>query len=254
MIIVSFILACIIGWLAGALVNYLSDILPVRRRLSVPLCLNCGDKFAIINYLFWPRRCHNCEASRSPRASLVEFLFVILSVYLWYVPPESLGYPLGMILLIYFGVVTVIDIEHRLILHPVSMFGAVFGLALGVHLHGIRETLLGGIAGFGIMFALYYLGILFVRFMSHKRGIEITEVALGFGDVNLSGVIGLILGWPGIIAGLIFAILIGGFISLLYLLIKVLRKQYRSDLALPYGPFLVASAVFLLYFGDLVIR
>ena len=254
MIIITFIFACIFGWLAGAIVNYLSDILPVRRMLGVPLCLNCGDKLAIINYLFWPRRCHHCGTSRLPRTLLVEFLFVILSVYLWFFPPESLGYPLGMILLIYFGVVTVIDIEHRLILHPVSIVGAVFGFALGVHLHGIRETLLGGIAGFGIMLGLYYLGFIFVRFMSRKRGLEITEVALGFGDVNLSGVIGLILGWPGIIAGLIFAILIGGFISLFYLLIKVLRKQYRSDLALPYGPFLVASVVLLLYFGDLVFR
>jgi prepilin signal peptidase PulO-like enzyme (type II secretory pathway) len=57
-----------------------------------------------------------------------------------------------------------------------------------------------------------------------------------------------LLGWPGIVAGLLLTILLAGVISLLYLLWTVFRKRYDSSLAIPYGPFLVASAIWLLYF------
>ena len=36
------------------------------------------------------------------------------------------------------------------------------------------------------------------------------DVALGFGDVHLSGILGLLLGWPGITGGLFVAIILGG--------------------------------------------
>ena len=58
------------------------------------------------------------------------------------------------VLLLYFGVVTVIDLEQRLILHPVSLVGAVIGLVVGFWLHGWVDTLAGGAAGFLMMFLL----------------------------------------------------------------------------------------------------
>ena len=72
--------------------------------------------------------------------------------------------------------------------------------------------------------------------------------ALGFGDVNRGGVIGLLLGWPGIIAGLIAAILLAGAVGLFTFTIAFLRHRYDPNLALPYGPFLAIAAIFLLYF------
>jgi len=93
----------------------------------------------------------------------------------------------------------------------------VLGLGLGVWQHGLLDTLLGGAAGFGTMFALYLLGDSFARWIARRRGEALDEVALGFGDVNLLGVIGLILGWPGIVAGLVLGILIAGLVSFLYL-------------------------------------
>jgi leader peptidase (prepilin peptidase)/N-methyltransferase len=80
------------------------------------------------------------------------------------------------------------------------------------------------------------------------RGEQIDEDALGFGDVNLSGVLGLLLGWPGITAGLFFAILFGGAVSLLVLLYMLVRRKYHAFQAIPYGPFLVAAAVVVLFF------
>jgi len=165
-----------------------------------------------------------------------------------------MGYWLGMILLAYLGVVTVIDLEHHLILHPVSLAGVILGFGIGIWLHGLRATLLGGLIGFLGMLSFYYLGILFVRLSARLRGQSIGEdEGIGFGDVNLSGVIGLLLGWPGILAGLLLAILLGGIASLLYLLFMITVRRYQPSLALPYGPFLAASAIILLYIKDIIL-
>jgi leader peptidase (prepilin peptidase)/N-methyltransferase len=79
-------------------------------------------------------------------------------------------------------------------------------------------------------------------------------VALGFGDVNLSGVLGLLLGWPAILVGLLLAVLLAGIVSLIYLIIMLALRRYRLFTALPYGPFLIAGAGLIIFFRDGVIR
>lgn len=167
---------------------------------------------------------------------------------MWYVPPPGLGFAAGMILLIFFGLVVVIDMEHRLILHPVSLAGAVLALGIGIWQRGLAVTFGGGVAGFAAMLALFILGNLFARGISLLRRRTLDEEALGFGDVTLSGVLGLLLGWPGILIGLFLAIIFGGLVSLLYLLVMLLARRYRPFTAIPYGPFLIASAVLLIFF------
>ncbi len=178
----------------------------------------------------------------------MEAVFVIVSIWLWTNPVTRFTYIGGLVLLVYFGVVTVIDIEHRLILHPVSIVGAVLGLLYGIQLHGAWSTFLGGLAGYGSMLVLYLFGILFSAYQARRRGESQFEDALGFGDVNLGGILGLLLGWPGVVAGLLLAVILAGAISLAYLIWTLIRRRYDSGLAIPYGPFLVASAVWLLYF------
>ena len=183
---------------------------------------------------------------------MVQFIFIITTVSLWYDHPQKLGFWGGWVLLVYFGVVVVIDIEYRLILYPVSLFGAVLGLMIGSYLHGPVSAVIGGAVGFGIMLFLYWLGGLLLHLAARLRGETVDDVALGFGDVNLSGVLGLLLGFPGIILGLFLGILAGGMVSLFFLVGMVIQHRYRMFAALPYGPFLVTGAVLLLYFRDLV--
>lgn len=176
-------------------------------------------------------------------------LFILATLSLWIVPSERLGFAVGLVWLVYFGTIIVIDVEHHLILHALSWLGAVLGLITGVWLHGWLSTLIGGALGFGIMFIFYWLGILYVRYIARRRGQSIEEGdAFGFGDVNLSGVIGLLLGWPGILAGLVIAILLSGAFMLAYLIIMLITRRFRPHMALPYGPFLAASAIYLLFF------
>lgn len=241
------ILIVLLGWVAGALVNYLADVLPLRRRFVASFCLECEKSMGFVNYLVWPRRCSSCGKRRSWRVWLVELAAIAVTIWLWGVPSTRLGFFPGLILMIYFGVVVVIDMEYRLILHPVSIVGGILGLIYGIWLHGSTSTLLGGAVGFGSMLLLYYFGTLFMRFMAKRRGQELDEEALGFGDVNLSGILGLLLGYPGIIAGLTLTILLGGAASLILLLLVIIKKRYRAFMAIPYGPFLIAGAFFLLF-------
>jgi leader peptidase (prepilin peptidase)/N-methyltransferase len=249
----SFIVIALVilaGLTSGFLVNYIADVLPIKRRLSKPLCLSCGHEYGWIDYINWYRPCPSCGIHHSLRTWLVYFLFVGLSLWLWLRPQSNFNYIIGLLLLVYFGVVTVIDLEYRLILHPTSIFGAIFGFLIGVDLHGIKSTILGGLVGFGVMFFIYYFGRLFMRWVARRRGDITDDEAIGFGDVNLSGIVGLMLGWPGIIAGLFLTIIIAGVVSLVYLVLKLVTRRYQAFMAIPYGPFLVASTIILLYFID----
>ena len=254
MIIFQLGLLFIFGVAVGMFVNYLADVLPWRRRFTKPFCLNCQADQSFRNYFFRPRKCSSCGHNRLPRTWIVELSFGLISIGLWFYHPLKLGYWGGLIVIAYFGIVTIIDLEHRLILHPVSLFGVVLGLSIGTYLHGFWDTLIGGLVGFGSMFLLYLLGDLLVRFIAKLRGELIDDVALGFGDVNLSGVLGLMLGFPGIVLGLFLAIMIGGIVSLFYLLFMLSMKKYQMFTALPYGPFLIAGAVMLMFFRDVLAK
>ena len=97
------------------------------------------------------------------------------------------------------------------------------------------------------MLVFYFLGEFFVKRMAKKRGLSSDEVALGFGDVNLSGILGLLLGWQLIFVCLFFAILVGGLVSLVIIVGMLIAKKYKAFTAIPYAPFLILSAVYFLF-------
>lgn len=243
---ISILIPIALGWLAGYLVNYLSDVLPVTRRFSRPVCPKCGGAMLWKDYLLL-RGCPACGGGRGKRTIITQVVMLASSIYLWLAPPARLGFPLALLLLTWLGIVFVIDLEHRLILHPVSIVGALLGFGIGLVAHGLIPTLAGGAFGFGVMLVFYFFGEVFARSMSKRRGEEIEEVALGFGDVNLCGVTGLLLGWPVILAGLLFTIFAGGIASLLVIVVLLLRKRYQAFIPIPYAPFLILSILFYLF-------
>ncbi len=241
-------LLMITGWISGIVINYLADVLPGKRSLARPFCSNCDSVFEPGNYFFWPRRCRTCGKRRRVRTWVVEAVFVGIGAFLWFHSPDRFGIILSLVLIIYFTLVAIIDLEHRLIMHVVSLAGAILCLGVGVWLHGIGATLLGGLAGFGIMLIFYILGLGFMKLLHRWRNQAISEEeALGFGDVSLSGVIGLLVGWPGIVGVLVLGILLAGLVSFIYLLVMVANRKYHPGLALPYGPFLIAVTIVLLF-------
>lgn len=250
---ISIAIPVLLGWTAALLVNYLADVLPATRQLTSPTCKQCATKYAWRDY-FLLKGCSACSHSRGWRTWVTQIFGIGGSFYIWIFPPKGLGYWLGLLLLVYLAIVFIIDLEHRLILHPTSMFGAFLALGLGTLIHGLKSTLIGGLAGYGIMYALYGFGILFTKFRAKRMiaaGLEPDdEDALGFGDVNLAGILGLLLGWPSIWFGLLLGILAGGAISLFIIIFVLIRQRYQEDalmIFIPYGPYFILSAFILLY-------
>ena len=245
------------GWVVGLIVNYFADVLPVTRKFNAPACLNCNSAYATTDYLLF-RACRTCRKRRSTRTWFVFIFLIGISMYIWTTPPR-MGFAPGSLLLTYFAVVFVIDLEHRLILHITSIFGTLLALGLGWLSHGLGSTLIGGLAGFGIMYALYYLGVLFSKFRARKMqetGQEADdEEALGSGDVILGGILGLLLGWPLIWFSLLLGIFAAGLFGVALIFIMLVRRKYKEQaltMFMPYGPFLIVSAFFIIFAPQLV--
>jgi Flp pilus assembly protein protease CpaA len=124
-----------------------------------------------------------------------------------------------------FALIIGIDLEQRLILNRVLIPAAAFALLAAPSLPEVG--LLRAIAGGGTGFLL----LLLVAALS--RG------GMGGGDVKLAGFLGLVTGFPDILASLAAGIFLGGAtVVLLLLLRRVGPKDYVA-----YGPFLVAGAI-----------
>ena len=268
----------LLGLLAGGLINYLADVLPhtldneCSARLGRPLCLNpdCGAAFHWMDYLLL-RGCPKCARSRGLRTYVLLILTAAISIYIWLSPPRQLGFSLGSVVLTYLLLVAVIDLEHRLILRPLSIAGLILAALVGIYARGWQSTLIGGAAGFGIMYLFYLLGVLFTRWRAQRMlrdrrlgkadseppnyGGEPPnyggEEALGSGDITLATILGLLLGWPLIWFGLLLGILFSGVIGLIIILALLLTRRYKThafNVFIPYGPFFILSTFLLIYF------
>jgi leader peptidase (prepilin peptidase)/N-methyltransferase len=247
------IIPSLLGILGGWLVNYLADVLPATRQLSQPTCSECNAAFTWKNY-FLLRPCQNGH-KRKTRLWIAQLIILAASLYIWINPPSKLGYFWGLILLLYFGVVFIIDLEHRLILHPTSIFGAGLALIVGIIAHELSATLWGGLGGLLIMLVFYGLGVLFIRIRTKRiltLGQEIDdEEALGAGDVILVTILGLIVGWPLIWLCLLYGILLGGLVSFFIILWMIVSGRYSKNALMtfiPYGPYFLITAGLIVYF------
>jgi leader peptidase (prepilin peptidase)/N-methyltransferase len=105
------------------------------------------------------------------------------------------------------------------------------GWAVTGDAHAARTAALG----FAVSGAFYFL-----LWVVYPRG-------LGFGDVRLSGVLGLALGWVGwgpLLVGMYAGFLLGGVIGGLLAVVKIVERK-----GFPFGPFMLLGAVVGLLWG-----
>ena len=217
----------------------------------MPSCSSCGGPrpwrawSGVLAALTLSSRCPYCDAAQSPRRPIVEIVATAWSVVLSLIVPAPELYWPSFLLSTIMLLVIVIDLEHRLILHVVTGPAAVVMALLGSldASRGPVKTLLGGAVGFLLVLGLFLLGGLFARLILRIRGQTLEEVAFGFGDVTLAGVIGLAVGFPGIVVALTLGVLAGGVFSLGYLLVMIARGRYVAFTPIPYSPFLVLGAL-----------
>ena len=140
-------------------------------------------------------------------------------------------------------VLAVIDLEHFLlpnrIVYPLAFVSiALFALAAvgDDNWDAYTRGLLAGAIAFAIFFVLH---------MVSPRG-------MGFGDVKLSFVLGLSLGWLGwgeVFVGLFLGFLYGALIGLALIVTRIRAR----DQALPFGPFLAAGTMTAILVGTAII-
>lgn len=243
----------IIGLLCGVFVNYLSDILPTQRKIAAPVCPSCNAPFKLLNYIsFTP--CRICHTRRNLRSYIVLLAGALIAISLWIWPP-AIGFSISILILTYFGIVAVIDIEHRLIMHVVSLAGGIVFAVIGTILNGWQTTLFGGLAGGGVMLIFYWIGTIFAKYRAKKLGQDDDEEALGFGDVTISAVLGLLVGWPGIMLTLLIGVLLGGLFSLLTIIALSLTRRYNAmTVFTAYGPFLLIGAIMMIFFRSPILK
>ena len=86
----TIIIPLILGWLAGLFINYASDVLPITRRFSRPVCKDCGAAYSWADYLTL-RACRSCGERRSLRTWLVQIITTASFIYFWLYPVQRLG-------------------------------------------------------------------------------------------------------------------------------------------------------------------
>ena len=124
-----------------------------------------------------------------------------------------------------------VDLESRRVPNPLVLACGIAALTLSLAGFGPRplNALMGGTVGFVIFFVLALV----------QRG------AMGMGDVKFAGLVGLLTGYPGVLAALAVGIIAGGLGALVLLLMRhVGRKSY-----IPYVPFLAAGAWLLMLYA-----
>jgi leader peptidase (prepilin peptidase)/N-methyltransferase len=232
------LLYAVFGLLVGGLLNVLADVLPSKERFRAPYCARCGAQkeplawLASTGYLLRKERCPRCGEPVPQRHLLVE-LTTAIAFALVYLGYGTSGYTLLLgVYLALLILVTVVDLEHRLVLNRVILPAILLALVAVPFTPGLnwKQAVVGGLVGFAIFYliAIIYPG------------------GMGAGDVKLAAFIGLITGFPEVFVAIVVTIFAGGLISLLLVLTRV--RSMRDYI--PYGPFLVIGGVFTLFWGQ----
>ncbi len=257
------ILLFLIGLGVGIVLNSLADNLPpdvlgLRHAPGRPRCRYCGAAhrpeywLALAGLLARGGHCEHCGGPRPLRPVVVEVAAGLSLAYLWgWAGGQAFKFLAAAVVVALFVLITIIDLEHRLILWVVIYPAAVIVALIGVLSpeRGWQKTLVGGAVGFGLVGGMFLLGEVFSRVMALARGRPLDEVAFGWGDVNLAGVIGLAVGWSGVLFAVLIAIFSAAAFGLVYLVAQRLRGHYTWFTAIPYGPFLVLGALAIYLYG-----
>jgi leader peptidase (prepilin peptidase) / N-methyltransferase len=191
----------------------------------------------VLSWLALRGQCRNCGERISPRYPLTELatavLFAATALILGTDDAGELALGLGLCALLV--VITLTDLERRLIPNAVLLVGAVVAVALAAatDVASLPERFAAAAAAGGFLFCIAF---------AYPRG-------MGMGDVKLAAVMGLFLGRsvaPALLVGFGAGALVG--LALMARKGTAARKQ-----AIPFGPFLALGGIVGLWYGDAIV-
>lgn len=215
-----------------------------RYNLWLPrsACPRCGhqitalENIPLLSWLWLRGRCSACAAPIGARYPLVELLTALLSAavaWKWGVSAQTLG-----ALLLVWTLVTLafIDLDTTLLPDsltlPLLWLGLLFNL--GGHFTSLADAVIGAIAGYGVLWSVYWL----FKLITGKDG-------MGYGDFKLLAAIGAWLGWQMLPVTLLLSSVVGAAIGIAMI---VLVKHDRR-VPIPFGPYLAGGGLVALFFG-----
>lgn len=239
----------LLGLALGSFLNVCIDRLPCGGSIVKPpsqcdCChrrLAAGDLIPLLSYLWLRGRCRYCQAVIPKRVFLVELATGGMLAFLFY--RYGFTAELGMtgFWAALFIVIFVIDLEHGLILnkvvYPSMLVALVFAAVLDPSwmedwvFHPVASAALGGAVGLGMFWLIAV----------------VSGGGMGWGDVKLAGLIGLICGFPLVLLALILGAVLGGLVAVLLLLAK--KRKWASGQTIPFGPSLVAATMVTIIWG-----
>lgn len=241
MLAVALVFVVLLGLAVGSFLNVVIYRVPAGVSVVSPgsACPACDqpirnrDNVPVLGWLLLRGRCRDCGEPISARYPLVEALTAVVFVVL----ALNRGVHADLPAFLYLGAVGValaaIDIDHKrlpdvltLPSYPVGIVLLGAAAVVDHNLHALVRSLIG-------MVALYlFFGLLWFVY----------PVGMGFGDVKLSGVLGLYLGWIGygaLVVGGFAAFLIGGLAGIG--LMVVARAGRKTQV--PFGPYMLVGAL-----------
>ncbi|MBI5306639.1 prepilin peptidase [Candidatus Wolfebacteria bacterium] len=172
---------------------------------------------------------------------LVFILFLLLSIidFRHYIIPDSINLSLailGVILIIFnfqfsiFNQFSITQLSNSFLGHYAMLFNF---WPLSV-VNGQLSVVISHL--FAALIAMAFYGLIII--LSRGRG-------MGWGDFKLIGAIGLIFGWPDTLIISLLAFVIGS----IFVAPLLIQKRKKMKDAVPFGPFIVAAAAVVFFFG-----
>jgi leader peptidase (prepilin peptidase)/N-methyltransferase len=240
------------GLLAGSFGNVIIWRVPRKESIVSPgsRCPNCGtplrwyDNVPLFSWLALRGRCRHCRVRISVRYPIVELLTAALFGLTTALMPRGTDLIAYLPLMWVLVVLSFIDLQHKLlpnrIVFPAIGAGAVLlavAAALGPGMGIWARALASGVASFLVFFLIALI---------YPSG-------MGMGDVKLSALLGMALGYlphggSRVFVGLFAGFLIGAVGGII--LIASRRGGMKSQV--PFGPYLAAGTVIgVLWGGDI---
>jgi prepilin signal peptidase PulO-like enzyme (type II secretory pathway) len=280
------LLMAVVGFGAGVMVNALADAMPYYRHPRLPFYPPDGSARSVVAWsglvaFLMGKRIdpepapppaegetdNSAESSTeavvpvhrrlSWRHPVVEICMTVLFVFIALRWPRHERTVIWLIYLTILILITVIDIEHYLILFPVIVPGCLLAAIIAVAFpEDHRKTVdyfIGGALGGGAFLIMFWGGGVFSGLVAAARGEALDEVAFGFGDVLLAMLCGLMIGWQGFIFAMLITVFAGAVGAVLFLTVRLVARQgYTLFTPLPYGPYIVlGTAIMMLWREDI---
>ena len=210
-------------------------------RSQCPSCqtpIRARDNIPVFSWLILGGKCAQCKAKISPRYPIVEALTACLSALVAW--KFGLGWTAGAALVLTWTLIALVFIDADTTLLPDDLTLPLLWLGLVAHLFGLfpgvtlRDAVIGAIAGYLVLWAVYWA----FKLATGKEG-------MGYGDFKLLAALGAWMGWKALLPILLASSVVGAVVGIVLI---VLARRGR-EVPIPFGPYLATAGFLVLLLG-----